>query len=110
MWGCHATKSQSKCSLTVYILVLFAVVAAQIAAGGVILHFANNDGGFGVQRMDNLVDCVYQTCCKDTTSCANGVSVDPGICKALPDSLISDGGTCVGNEATWQARLQNWIK
>lgn len=116
MWGCHATKNQSKCSLSLYILVLFAVVTAQIAAGGVILHFANGDGGFGEQKMDNIVECVYETCCEGPHptdyTCKNGDHVDPAICKALPDDFITHGATtaCIGDEHTWQTRLQNWIK
>jgi len=99
-WGCSAAKNHNKCMLTLYSIVLLAVIVF-IAGGAIsILAYAGDinvnlpsvDTDTAGQPVSNFVNCTYVKCCASPKAplppCHGFDNTD--FCKVLPDDVTSD--------------------
>jgi hypothetical protein len=117
LWGCLAARSQRKCMLMVYSLLVLGAILVQLIGGVVVLNYANGlDAKNGaIQSLDEdvqkFVTCSYEICCiQNTTSCDNGFWNGEGFCHLLPDDL--EGDTCLykNDEPGFNDRVVSWLK
>jgi len=118
-WGYCASKKQNKCMLTIYALVMLALVAAEVGAGAYVIKYAHTveqDHNTG-DALNQLLECSFDFCCKpspEDKKC-HGLDqwIDTGdnknVCSILPDAYQKGGSGC-GSFPVYRAGVVEWFK
>jgi hypothetical protein len=118
LWGCQAAKNHNKCMLTIYSIVLLALIVL-LAGGSIsILAYAGdlkvNAGKIDTKTasapVSNFVNCSYVKCCDKPKAplptCSGWDNTD--FCNVLPKDLRGD---CDDDEAfpAYQEEVVHWL-
>lgn len=115
-WGCTAAKNHNKCMLSLYAVVLLAIIIF-IAGGAVSLLAYAGDLNVNISSLDtktagqpvsNFVNCTYVRCCNSPEAplpkCDGYENTD--FCKVLPKAVTND---CNEDFEDFRAQVIQWL-